>query len=1124
MVATHGRPAPAAYYLDSQQTLHGPLHGAGGRREASGEWWNPAGLFGLPDRGPVEGAAFASLHRGFSPDGGTALVRNAGQRRRCGIDLVFPADKSVSALWAISDPTTGRLIEEAHDDAVRLALMEIVARHAMSNTKVHAGARTGLVPADVMGATFRHGSSRARDPHLHTHCVIFNLARLRNGGGWRASWEAPLHFWLRAAGAAYQHALAWNLRERIGVRCGPHGRNGALIRVAGVPPGLIRQWSKRRQAMETAIREAGVRMRSVTGTQTAMFARATRDEEDRHPDLEELRPVWARERESWVSNPARLIASLSKPDELFPPPSRSEILRKLECVPDDLAARGSPFSHPELVERVCTVSAGAMGWRDANAWIMAAVTRPDVIRVDNPERSAAARAGQMHSRFYALRETSEFGNALRETARELFLDTRFGVPQARVEARIRSLTAAGYPLAAADIAAIRHATAAHRVAVIEFAPALDRSLALRPAADLYREEGYQVIGAAATLRAAAELRNESGIASMQINRLLSMNDKGALDDNQAAVFVVADAGILLERQIAALFALAGRYTAKIVLVAEAGQQPPLAAAPGLGFVTGVTGCLRSGGRPAGDAVSEAFSKDLVQLGNGLGETLERMAGDCDRLRTGHPRDSVAVVARTRKEERVLTHLLRARLPRSAAEGGRACIQIHQHRGQMAYRISVPMEIRAGDRLRLGATLWEARLFRGSVVTVEDIVATASVTEEEPRFLIRAATRDGRQVEFFHNDVRDSHGGVRLEHGYACTVDELVGRFDRVLVLADDGWRRGQLERVAACCRGQPEIHVNRKQLTVAFGTPAGDDALLDRLRRCWSLANGRGHPCGDRRLHPDYYTEPKSWLAANDGGDGTLRRLGQDIAQATLDLRHGNTIAAFAAGRAAVLEEWAACRERIAVDGDAALLAPSAAGTLRRHRALLHSLETLPRRWTPPVQRMFAARGGLSTQDIREFVALYRQLRDQRRIAAVRQPPKEAAHADTAAIKTWLAEVARQRRFRAFVLDAAERHAGRAREIPSWRNSLADAERLIARGRAILAAGGVAQTGDAGRGAVQAAVAALEAERREDLSVPDRRLDPAPDTAPRRGLAAEVTQAHRQPGDHRLARGRSMSY
>ena len=1138
MVATRGRPASAAYYLGSQQTLHGPRHGAEGRREAAGRWWNPPGLLGLADGDPVEDAAFTRLYRGFSPDGRAALVRNAGGRRRNGVDLVFPADKSVSALWAIADPTTGRRIEEAHDDAVRLTLREIVAGHAMSAAIIGAAAHAEPRAADVMGATFRHGSSRARDPHLHTHCVIFNVARLRDGGGWRASTEGFLQCWLRAAGAVYQHALAWNLRERIGVRCEPHGRDGALVRIAGMPAGLVREWSKRRRVMENAMESAGVRGRRATGSQAAMFARATRDGENRHPDLEELRPAWTRELERWAPDPARLVASLSNPDEPFAGPSRSEIRDRLRRVPEDLAARRSLFSHPDVVERVCSVTAGAMNWRDAEGRIADVVARPDVVRIDNPERSAASRAGQLHARLYTLGETAESGDALGETVRELLLDTRFGVPRARVEDRIRSLAEAGYPLGTGDIAAIRHAASSHRVAVIEFAPALDRSLALRPAADLHREEGYEVIGAAATLRAAAELQNESGIASVQIDRLLEMNGKGALDDSRATVFVIADAGILLARQFATLFALAERYTAKFLLVSEAGRRPPLAAAPGLDLVTGAAGRRRVGNPwpPDRDAVAEACRPERVRLGDGLGETLERMAEGWDRLRTGAPGSAIAV-ARTRNEERVLTYMIRARLLGPAAEGARARIRVHRRGGSKEYGRSVPMEIRTGDWLRLGATLWEARLFRGSTVAVEDIVPTPSAAGE-PRFLIRAATGDGRSVEFFHDDVRDRHGGVRLGHGYACTAGDLVGRFDRAVVLADDRWRRDQVERVMACCR-RPEFHVNREQLAAALraadGAPAvsGDGALLERLGQSWSHPDGHGHPwrrwSGEgRKFHSDGHTCPKSWLAANDGGDGALRRLGQDIAQAALDLRHGETVAALAAGRAAVLAEWAECRARMATDGDAALLEPAATATLRRHRELLDAVRTLPKRWGVPLRRVFAERGGLTAADIREFGAFYRRFRNQRRIAAARQslsqPRDRAAGAEAASAEAWLAEVARQRRFRVFVLDAAERHAEPAREVPSWRHSLADAERLIASGRAMLAAGGPAGTDDGGREAVRAAVTALEEERREDLSIPARRPDPAPDPSPRERLAAALAEARQQPEGQRAARGMSMSF
>ena len=43
--------------------------------------------------------------------------------------MTFSADKSVSALWAIADPELRSKIEDAHNDAARVALEETVLRH-----------------------------------------------------------------------------------------------------------------------------------------------------------------------------------------------------------------------------------------------------------------------------------------------------------------------------------------------------------------------------------------------------------------------------------------------------------------------------------------------------------------------------------------------------------------------------------------------------------------------------------------------------------------------------------------------------------------------------------------------------------------------------------------------------------------------------------------------------------------------------------------------------------------------------------------------------------------------------------------------------------------------------------
>jgi hypothetical protein len=89
---------------------------------------------------------------------------------RAGFDLTFSAPKTVSVLAAaIENPDKKRLVIQAHDDAVRLAV-HFVEQEAGRVRLHHIG-----VPAEMVGVAYRHWTSRSNDPQLHTHVLIPNL-------------------------------------------------------------------------------------------------------------------------------------------------------------------------------------------------------------------------------------------------------------------------------------------------------------------------------------------------------------------------------------------------------------------------------------------------------------------------------------------------------------------------------------------------------------------------------------------------------------------------------------------------------------------------------------------------------------------------------------------------------------------------------------------------------------------------------------------------------------------------------------------------------------------------------------------------------------------------------------
>ena len=254
MVATLAQAASAAYYLESQRSFRHPNEYYTAGEEPDGVWFNPKDLFGLEDGGKVDSGAFHRLYHGFAPDGSGKLTRNAGSERRSpGLDMTFSADKSVSALWAIADPELRARIEQAHNDASRVALEETVLRYCGYTRIRNQEGRIQVLPAYIAVAMFQHGTSRDNDPQLHTHCVIFNAARTHEDGKWRALHQHPVYGWVKAAGRGLpQYA-------RLEPAPAPRLADGAVRPGWGVHPDRRRARGPRGALVEAARGDRGRR-------------------------------------------------------------------------------------------------------------------------------------------------------------------------------------------------------------------------------------------------------------------------------------------------------------------------------------------------------------------------------------------------------------------------------------------------------------------------------------------------------------------------------------------------------------------------------------------------------------------------------------------------------------------------------------------------------------------------------------------------------------------------------------------------------------------------------------------------------------------------------------------------
>jgi conjugative relaxase-like TrwC/TraI family protein len=221
-----------------------------GHGEAPGHWiGTTSSNVGLS--GEVDPVALRNLLDGRAADGSDlGIVRRTA--RRPGYDLTFSAPKSVSLLWTFGSPEVRDAVSVAHDRAVagvvdQLSGEACVVRRGRDGKDAYSG-------AGFVAAGFRHRTSRAGDPQLHTHVLIPNVV-LGSDGRWSAPDGRQLYHWQKAGSAMYHSALRAELSS-LGLFWDV--RRSGLGEIAGMLKDVLRAFSKRRVDIEKALDERGL--------------------------------------------------------------------------------------------------------------------------------------------------------------------------------------------------------------------------------------------------------------------------------------------------------------------------------------------------------------------------------------------------------------------------------------------------------------------------------------------------------------------------------------------------------------------------------------------------------------------------------------------------------------------------------------------------------------------------------------------------------------------------------------------------------------------------------------------------------------------------------------------------
>ena len=1110
MVASIGQMASASYYLESQRSYRHPNEYYTAGEEPDGTWFNPKGLFGLEDGRRVDAGEFRRLYNGFEPDGSRKLVQRAGNPDRSpGVDLTFSVDKSVSSLWAIADSEMRQRIEAMATAAAGAALEDCVLKYC-SYTRVASNGVTRPVEADLMGATFVHGTSRENDPQLHVHCTIFNLARTREDGKWRAHHQYPVYSWKKAAGAMFRANLAWDLQQSLGVRMERYGPNTEFTRIEGMPEDLQAYWSKRRKAIVARAGELGIPSLG-NASRLAGVNKLTRAGKSHDNDPEVRHRRWREEASSFAER-EELIALVTGHELKTTREAIRELTDRLDDLPAHLAREEAIFRRPDMVEAAANAAAGLMG-REAVGTVIERLRRnPEIERLEPKKPTAESRVGMAHTEVYSTRHNLRLEQAVRDMAGAMATDTGHGLPAQAVQDKVETLLADGYPLSQEQSLAIRHATAkGGRLAVIEGAAGSGKTTTLRPITDLHREHGYDIVPTAVAWRTAVALGDDCDARPYCVDKLLKLAAKGQIEIGRNTLIVVDEAGMLSTRQAHHILQLSERHGTKVVFAGDTRQQQPIEAGPGLRLIRDVAGSVRvdrirrqkadledvlfhvHGETPeqarfragltspqernavlaeyeAMDrkpvftpwqvAVSEALRdgeaeqaieawhlRNRLHLCHDEEKTLTRLVDDWERHVRTQPDKSTVVLARTRAETRALSWLMRERVLSQTPDAKRAVIEVSR---DLDGRLTEPLEIAVGDRLRIGATQWEKQLFNGTVVTVEDIevrrgddtavsrkAGKASEPEssgDESPVHITARTDDGRRVTFRHDEIRDWHDNIRIDYGYAMTIASGQGlTVDRAFLLVDDRPARETIYPAATRHREGIDIYVNRSPLAFDVADrrpedqadmPVTDSDVRAYLAERWSrsqpkeaaldyvsegawrdareaaragIGNGASRSAGtthDGARDGRREAAGERFSAANDNA---FVRIAAEIRHAVNGWRHGAAVDTFATERGEVLEAWDELRQRTRADGDAVALSPAFRETLDRHAVLMKQIAMF--RGKPEVfERLLAERAGIGEHEFTELGELHaragtylRSVKARTSHAARQDAPREEA-------------------------------------------------------------------------------------------------------------------------------------
>lgn len=538
--------------------------------EAPGEWVGELAAQ-LDLVGEVDREDYAAVLAGEHPGTGEVLVDRPkprkyvdadGRERRLdpilGYDVRFSPPKSASLLYAVGSPEVRAAVLRAHDAAVAqgVAYLERNACFVQRGK----GGKTIEPGAGFVAMAFRHRSSRAGDPALHTHLVVANMTRALSDDRW-LSLAAPkgrTPFWLhaKAAGHIYQAAFRSELTREIGaVWQAPH--NG-YADIEGIDRPVIDHFSQRRTEIVEAMAERG----TTSAAAAEVAAYRTRDAKDYNVNPDTQRSEWIARAAEFDLTADSIDHLLSKSRRREPTPMRQS---DADAALADLEAHHSHFDRRDLICALANrLREGADGHALENA-VDSLIAGDRLVKVHQG-------AGPLDSTYYTTPRIWEMEQRFMETARKGEKANAAVVDRSTLTAvldRHRYLSDEQKAMVR------RLTTGGERVVAVAAMPGAGKTTALAAAQEAWAAAGFRGIGIATARSASGELAESTGMPATSITNFL-VQVEGRVERGLPAlpphpVVIVDESSTTPTPYVVAVADLVEAYDGKMVMIGDPRQ-------------------------------------------------------------------------------------------------------------------------------------------------------------------------------------------------------------------------------------------------------------------------------------------------------------------------------------------------------------------------------------------------------------------------------------------------------------------------------------------------------------------------------------------------------------------------